>query len=97
MLDTHPNHPARIHIWITGRVQGVGFRIFVQQSGTMFGLVGWVRNRGYDQVEVVAEGRREVLQRFLDVVKTGPRASHVDESREEWEMSTGEFERFEVR
>jgi acylphosphatase len=50
---------ARVHIWVMGRVQGVGFRAFVQQSGAMFGLTGWVRNVGYDQVEVVAEGRLE--------------------------------------
>jgi acylphosphatase len=97
MTVPNPNDPARLHIWVTGRVQGVGFRMFVQQSGTLFGLAGWVRNLGYDQVETVAEGRRDVLQRFSVVVKTGPRASRIDESREEWETPTGEFERFEVR
>jgi acylphosphatase len=97
MTDILPNDPARLHICVTGRVQSVGFRIFVQQSGNMFGLVGWVHNRGYDQVETLAEGHRDILQQFLEVVKTGPRASRIDESREEWETPTGEFERFEVR
>jgi acylphosphatase len=96
---TIPNsvHLARVHIWVTGRVQGVGFRAFVLQSGPLFGLTGWVHNIGYDQVETVAEGPREVLERFLQVVKTGPRASRVDEARVEWETPTGEFEGFEVR
>jgi acylphosphatase len=97
MAETSPNDTARIHIWVSGRVQGVGFRMFVQQAGTMFGLAGWVHNLGYDQVETVAEGQRDVLQRFSEVVKTGPRASRVDGSREEWETPTREFERFEVR
>jgi len=88
---------ARIHIWVTGRVQGVGFRAFVLQSGPFFGITGWVRNVGYEAVETVAEGPREVLERFIQVVKTGPRASRVDEARMEWEMPTGEFEGFEVR
>ena len=88
---------ARIHIWVTGRVQGVGFRAFVLQSGPLFGLTGWVRNVGYETVETVAEGPHEALERFAEVVKTGPRASRVDEERVEWETPTGEFKGFEVR
>jgi acylphosphatase len=97
MPTPSPVDLARVHIWVTGRVQGVGFRAFVLQSGPLFGLVGWVRNVGYDEVETVAEGRREVLERFIQVVKAGPRASRVDESRVEWETPTGEFEGFGVR
>jgi acylphosphatase len=88
---------ARVHIWVSGRVQGVGFRAFVLQSGPLFGLSGWVHNIGYDQVETVAEGPRAVLERFIEVVKTGPRASRVDEARVEWETPTGEFDGFQVR
>ena len=88
---------ARVHIWVSGRVQGVGFRAFVLQSGPLFGLSGWVHNLGYDQVETVAEGPREVLERFIEAVKTGPRASRVDEARVEWETPTGEFDGFQVR
>lgn len=91
------SEPARVHLWVTGRVQGVGFRAFVQQSGTLLGLTGWVRNVGYDSVETVAEGQREVLERFVEAVKRGPRASRVDEARVEWEKTTGEFRYFEVR
>lgn len=88
---------ARVHIWVTGRVQGVGFRVFVLQSGPFFGVTGWVHNLGYDQVETIAEGPRAVLERFAEVVKTGPRASRVDEARVEWETPTGEFKGFDVR
>ena len=88
---------ARVHIWVSGRVQGVGFRAFVLQSGPFFVLTVWVHILGYDQVETVAEGPREVLERFIEVVKTGPRASRVDEARVEWETPTGEFDGFQVR
>ena len=97
MDPTETGELARVHIWVTGRVQGVGFRAFVQQSGTIFGLVGWVRNVGYDQVETVAEGSRPVLLKFIDVVSRGPRASKVDEARTEWETPTGEFREFGVK
>ena len=88
---------ARVHIWVSGRVQGVGFRAFVMQSGAMFGLAGWVHNVGYNQVETVAEGPKAVLERFAEVVKTGPRASYVDEARVEWETPLGKFKGFDVR
>jgi acylphosphatase len=97
MTVTKPNDMARIHIQVSGRVQGVGFRAFVMQSGTLFGLTGWVHNLGYDQVETVAEGQRSVLERFLETVKTGPRPSRVDDVVVEWETPTGEFKRFNIR
>jgi acylphosphatase len=97
MAEMSPNDPLRVHIWVTGRVQGVGFRSFVLQSGTLFGLTGWVHNLGYDQVETLAEGPRQVLERFIEVVKTGPRPARVEAARLEWETATGEFDRFYVR
>jgi len=97
MAETNSTDLARVHMWVTGRVQGVGFRAFVQQSGGLFGLAGWVRNINYDQVEAVAEGRRGVLERFVEAVKTGPRAARVDEARVEWETPAGDLKQFGVR
>ena len=89
--------PLRVHIWVQGRVQAVGFRAFVQQNAIRIGLTGWVRNVGYDTVEAVAEGTREQIEGFLNMVMRGPLGSRVDESREEWEQATGEFETFRVK
>jgi len=97
MVETNPDEVVRVHIWVTGHVQGVGFRAFVVQSGAYLGLTGWVRNVGYDQVETVAEGRRDVVGRFVAAVKTGPRASRVDESRVDWETPQGNLDQFGVR
>jgi len=92
------NEPVfRVHIWVTGRVQGVGFRAFVVSSAGFIGVCGWVRNVGWNTVEALAEGSREQLDQFINAVKTGPRASRVDESRLEEETSTGEFSTFEMR
>ncbi len=88
---------VRVHVRVTGRVQGVGFRAHVQYSALQVGVTGWVRNVGYDEVEAVAEGEREKLERFVESVKTGPPGSHVDESKVEWHNATGEFTRFYVR
>jgi acylphosphatase len=97
MTEPKPSELLRIHIWVTGRVQGVGFRSFVQQSGVHFDLTGWVRNVGYDMVETVAEGSCDRLEKFAQAVKTGPRAGRVDETRVEWESANGEFQNFGVK
>jgi len=97
MADKDPGESVRAHIWVSGRVQNVGFRAFVQQVGASLGLTGWVRNVGYDQVEAVAEGPRPAVERFFVDVRAGPRASRVDEARLEWENPTGEYANFDVR
>jgi len=87
----------RVHIWVRGRVQAVGFRAFVQQNALQIGVTGWVRNVGYDTVEAVAEGTMDQIDSFLQMVKRGPMGSRVDDSREEWEQVTGEFAAFRVK
>jgi acylphosphatase len=88
---------VRAHVWLTGRVQGVGFRAHVEYSAQRAGVTGWVRNVGYEQVEAVAEGPRGAVEAFIAAARAGPRASRVDDARVEWEMPTGEFTRFSVR
>src|SRR5512138_121101 len=89
---------VRAHVWVQGRVQGVGFRDYVEYGARQIGdLTGWVRNVGYDTVEAVAEGERPDVELFIQMMKDGPSASHVDESRVEWEPPTGEFAQFGVR
>ena len=87
----------RVHVWVQGRVQAVGFRAFVQHNAYQIGVNGWVRNVGYDTVEAVAEGTKEQTERFLQMVKRGPTGARVHESREDWEQATGEFSSFRVK
>jgi acylphosphatase len=89
---------VRAHISVKGRVQGVGFRAHVEYSARMVGgVTGWVRNVGYDTVEAVAEGERGNVERFIEMMKEGPRASRVDESKVDWENVTGEFQGFGMK
>ena len=92
-----PDVAVRVHIWVTGRVQGVGFRAYVVSSADSIGVCGWVRNVGWDTVEAVAEGIREQVDQFIRAIKIGPRASRVDKNRVEEENPTGEFAAFEMR
>ena len=89
---------ARAHVWVKGRVQGVGFRAHVEyRARELGGLTGWVRNVGYDTVEAIAEGDRHSVEQFIEMMTEGPRGSRVEESRVEWEQPTGEFEGFGVK
>ena len=89
---------GRAHVWVKGRVQGVGFRAHVEYAARQIGgLTGWVRNVGYDMVEAIAEGERAKVELFIEQMKQGPRMSRVDESRVEWEFVTGEFREFGVK
>ena len=97
MVESKLTQLARLHATIEGRVQGVGFRAFVEQSAEVLDLKGWVRNRWDGSVEVVAEGKRQDLERLLAALRRGPRASGVSEVRFDWQPATGEFTYFSVR
>jgi acylphosphatase len=93
----NPNEMIRVHIWVKGRVQGVAFRAHVEYNALQVDVLGWVRNVGWNIVETVAEGKRGNIEQFIEIVKQGPRAAHVDESRVEYETFTGEFTGFDVK
>jgi acylphosphatase len=88
---------ARAHVWVTGRVQGVGFRAFVAYNAQHLEVTGWVRNVGYDTVEALAEGGQAQVEQFIHMMKTGPHNAHVDESRVEQETHSGEFADFQIK
>jgi acylphosphatase len=64
---------------VSGRVQGVGFRWFVEREAAQLGITGWVRNRDNGSVEVMATGTREQLNALHGRLREGPRAARVDE------------------
>ena len=64
---------------VRGRVQGVGFRWFVEREAHMLKISGWVRNNPDGTVELFAQGTREQLSGLHQRLREGPRASRVDE------------------
>ena len=67
-----------LHFLVKGRVQGVGFRWFVQQEAAEIGLRGWVRNTEDGHVEVVAAGDEASLAELKAALRKGSRGSRVD-------------------
>jgi acylphosphatase len=63
---------------VRGRVQGVGFRWFVEREAHALGIAGWVRNNADGAVEVLALGSNEQLLDLKRKLQQGPRAARVD-------------------
>lgn len=76
----------RAVITVTGRVQGVGFRFFVQESArSLPEVTGFVRNAWDTRlVEVEAEGTRDILERFVALLREGSSLSRIDDISVRW-------------
>jgi acylphosphatase len=81
MTSTEKSSEARRFL-VRGRVQGVGFRWFVEREARILGIAGWVRNNGDGSVEVLAVGSRDQLQTLRSRLREGPRAARVDDVEE---------------
>jgi acylphosphatase len=66
------------HVIVHGRVQGVGFRAFVEVEAVTRGLEGWVRNRREGTVEAVFKGEEKVVFDMIEACRRGPFAARVD-------------------
>lgn len=69
----------RVHVFVSGRVQGVFFRDGTKRKAVELGLRGWVRNLPDGRVEAVFEGDRAAVQAALGWVRRGPPLARVDE------------------
>jgi acylphosphatase len=81
MAATEKPIEARTFV-VRGRVQGVGFRWFVEREAHMLGIAGWVRNNHDGSVEVLAVGTRDQLSGLRSRLHQGPRAARVDDVQE---------------
>lgn len=86
----------QLHAIVHGLVQGVSFRHYTVLAAYEIGLVGWVRNNPDGTVEVVAEGTRTQLDRFLQFLHRGSPAARVKSVTTEWRPAQGQFSTFQV-
>jgi acylphosphatase len=85
----------RFHLFVSGRVQGVGFRKATRRKARDLKLTGWVRNLADGQVEIVVEGEKD-LQLFIDWLAEGSRMARVEKIEIQTEESLGEFSDFQI-
>lgn len=86
----------RLHLRITGLVQGVFFRAHTRQEARRLGLGGWVRNRADGSVEAVAEGPEDALRQLAAWCQRGSPSARVAAVEERWEAPSGEFTAFSI-
>ena len=101
MPETEPPTGAssarfRLDASARGRVQGVGFRVFVLREASYLGLAGFVANERDGGVRVLAEGPRVDLLELLDRLREGPPASIVERVVERWEPARGAGSTFRI-
>lgn len=88
---------ARVHLLVSGRVQGVAFRAYTVDEARDLGVHGWVRNLGDGRVELEAEGERSALERLVAFCRRGPPAARVDGVEVRWSTHRGELGPFAAR
>ncbi|TNC22465.1 acylphosphatase [Amycolatopsis alkalitolerans] len=85
---------VRLTAWISGRVQGVGFRWWSRCRALELGLVGSAENLPDGRVEVTAEGRKDHCEQFLSLLRSSSSPGSVDRVVERWSAAEGGFTGF---
>ena len=86
-----------IHVFVSGRVQGVFFRAETQRAANSFNLTGWVRNLADGRVEALIEGENADVDNMIAWCRKGPPAARVEKLIVKEEPYTGEFQDFSIK
>ena len=88
---------SRVRLRVVGRVQGVGYRFFIEREAGRLGLSGWVRNMPDGSVELEAEGDRAILRELVGRAREGPPLSRVTRVDEAWDEGAPRHAGFHIR
>ena len=91
------NMKVRAHIFVSGRVQGVFFRVETRYEAMKRNVAGWVRNTSGGRVEAIFEGEREDVKKLIEFCRKGPSGARVTKVDVQWEEYSGEFKDFKIR
>lgn len=90
---------VRIHVFVSGKVQGVNFRDGVKKKADKYGVSGFAKNHLDGQVEIILEGKRKDVLEVIGWLGEGPQISKISRYEQRWEMFCNEFKggEFEIR
>ena len=88
--------PARLHVYFSGHVQGVGFRYSVKTLSLEFDVTGWIKNLADGRVEMVVEGQRSELEAFQSAIPDAGLRSFIRDTQASWSEGAGKFRGFEI-
>ncbi|OLE39999.1 MAG: acylphosphatase [Thaumarchaeota archaeon 13_1_20CM_2_38_5] len=86
----------RVHLYISGKVQGVYFRQGMKEAAEKNNVNGWVRNLPDKRVEAVLEGAESNVEAVIDWSRIGPPGGVVEDLQIKEEKHKGEFSNFEI-
>jgi acylphosphatase len=87
----------RAHVLVSGRVQGVFFRVETRNEAVKRNVTGWVRNTSDNKVEALFEGEKADVEQLVDFCRIGPPGARVTEIDVHWETYTGDFKAFKIQ
>jgi acylphosphatase len=87
---------VEIHCVVTGKVQGVAYRPYVQEAATELQIIGYIKNQSDGSVEVVAQGEPDTLRSFIEYLHEGSLMSAVEGVAVEWRSVGTTFDEFSV-
>jgi acylphosphatase len=90
------NKNAAVKIIISGFVQGVGYRYFIHRNAEELGLKGYAKNLFNGDVEIEAEGRKEILEELISRTKSGPSRAKVTDCKVEWLEFKNKYHDFNI-
>jgi acylphosphatase len=91
------NVNVRAHVLVSGRVQGVFFRVETRHEATKRNVAGWVQNTFDGKVEAVFEGQKEDVEKLVEFCRRGPLGARVTDITVQWQEYSGEFKDFKIR
>ncbi len=91
------NNVDQLHIVVSGKVQGVGFRYYTQMRAAQYGVTGWVKNMEDGSVEIIAVGQPEDLQLFIESVREGNPFSKVNNMEIHTREKTDPYPSFKIK
>jgi len=87
----------RVHVYVSGMVQGVFFRHHTSEQAMELGVTGWVRNLPDGRVEAMFEGEDAAVDRMIAFCRKGPPSAHIANVELREEKWIGEFKDFRVK
>jgi acylphosphatase len=88
---------SKVHVIISGRVQGVWFRSSIKDKAEQLGITGWVKNTSDGNVEALFEGDEKIIKEMLEWCDHGPPLAKVDNVEVEKQPVSDEFDQFSFR
>jgi acylphosphatase len=88
---------VRAHLFVSGRVQGVFFRMETRHRAIRKNIRGWVRNASDGRVEAIFEGEKEDVEQMIAFCRRGPSGARVTNVDVQWEEYTDELRNFQIR